>query len=127
LLSHASVLLYTVVPHIPLGMPMSIIEALRAGACVITPDAPEMRALCGSGFRPYHDAADIVRHVREIMAGGEAIEQERKSNREWATRQFCDPAQARIFHDELSTALVAWRTQRQAPSTPDDTRNGIAV
>jgi len=109
LLSRTSVLLYTLVPGTPLGMPMSVIEAMRAGACVVVPDLPEMRRLCGEGFRPYHNAADIVAHVREIMAGGEPIESERKTNREWAMQQFCDPARARMFHDELSAALVAWR------------------
>ncbi len=113
LLSHTSVMLYTVVPGIALGMPMSIIEALRAGACVITPDAPEMQALCGTGFRPYRDAADIVRHAREVMAGGAAIDAERKANRNWALQQFCEPAEARIFHDQLSAALTGWRTRRQ--------------
>ena len=51
LLARTSVLLYTVVPDALLGMPMSVIEALCAGACVVTPDRSEMRALCGEGFR----------------------------------------------------------------------------
>jgi glycosyltransferase involved in cell wall biosynthesis len=114
LLSRTAAMLYTVSPGVALGMPMSVIEALRAGACVITPDAPEMRELCGPGFRPYRDAADIVTQVRDIMAGGENIARERAANREWATLQYCDPARARIFHDELSAALVAWRELRQA-------------
>ena len=113
LLSGIAVMLYTVTPGIALGMPMSIIEAMRAGACVITPDAPEMRELCGPGYRPYQTAADIVAHVREIIAGGEKIAQEQKANREWATLQYCNPARAKIFHDELSAALVAWRAHRQ--------------
>jgi glycosyltransferase involved in cell wall biosynthesis/uncharacterized small protein (DUF1192 family) len=113
LLSRTSVLLYTVVQDIPLGMPMSIIEALRAGACVITPDAPELRSLCGDGFRPYHNAADICVHVREIMRGGELIENERRANQEWAMQRFCDPARGQAFHDELSAAVVAWRERRQ--------------
>ena len=113
LLSRTAALLYTAAPGTALGMPMSVIEALRAGACVITPDAPEMRELCGPGFRPYHDATDIVTQLRDIMAGGEKIAQEQKANREWATRQYCGPARAGIFHDELSAALVAWRQRRQ--------------
>jgi hypothetical protein len=113
LLSRTAVMLYTVLPGIALGMPMSVIEAMRAGACVITPDAPEMRELCGPGFRPYHDAADIVTHVREIMAGDEKIAAEQKTNREWAIAQYCDPAEGKIFHDELSAALLAWRVRRQ--------------
>jgi glycosyltransferase involved in cell wall biosynthesis len=113
LLSRTAAMLYTVLPGIALGMPMSVIEAMRAGACVITPDAPEMRELCGPGFRPYRDAADIVTHVREIMAGGAPVAQEQKTNREWATLQYCDPARGKIFHEELSAALVAWRELRQ--------------
>jgi glycosyltransferase involved in cell wall biosynthesis/uncharacterized coiled-coil protein SlyX len=114
LLSRTAVMLYTVAPGVALGMPMSVIEAMRAGACVITPDAPEMRELCGPGFRPYRDAADIVAHVREIMADGAHIAQEQQANREWAIAQYCDPARAKIFHDALSAALVAWRELRQA-------------
>ena len=112
LLSRTAVMLYTVAPDTLLGMPMSIVEALRAGACVVTPDAPEMQAICGAGYRPYHNAADIVTHVRDVMAGGDRIDNERKTNREWALQQFCDPARAQIFHDELSAALTAWRIRQ---------------
>ena len=90
-------------------MPMSIIEGLRAGACVVTPDCAPMRALCGEGFRPYHTADDIVAHVREVMAGGPAIEAERTRNRTSALARFCDPELGRRFHAELSDALTAWR------------------
>ena len=72
-----------------------------------------MRALCGDGFRPYNTAADIVRHVRDIMAGGPAIEAERRGNRAAALSRFCDPLLGRRFHDELSAAITAWRRQRQ--------------
>lgn len=113
LLSRTSVLLYTVTPGLPLGMPMSVIEGLCAGACVVTPDREEMRALCGAGFRPYRDAADIVRHVREIAAGGPAIAAERAANRRLGLARFCDPVHARRFHGELSAALTHWREQRQ--------------
>jgi glycosyltransferase involved in cell wall biosynthesis len=112
LLSRTSVLLYTQKPDTPdkqFGMPMSIIEGLRAGACVVTPDRPQMRALCGDGFRPYRSASDIVAHVREVMAGGPAIEAERARNRESALARFCDPELGRRFHAELSDAVTAWR------------------
>jgi glycosyltransferase involved in cell wall biosynthesis len=109
LLARTSVLLYTLRPNLPLGMPMSIIEALRAGACVVTPDSPEMLALCGDGFRPYRNVADIVAHVREVTAGGPAIEAERARNRANALARFCDPELGRRFHTELSQALAAWR------------------
>ncbi|WP_284946556.1 glycosyltransferase [Acidisoma cladoniae] len=113
-LSRTAVLLYTVVPDLPLGMPMSVIEGMRAGACVIAPDRPEMRALCGDGFRPYTTASDIVAHIREIMAGGDAIDSERHANRDRALACFCDPALGRRFHDELSAAVRVWRGNRDA-------------
>jgi glycosyltransferase involved in cell wall biosynthesis len=109
LLTRTSVLLYTAMPGVPLGIPMSVIEGLYAGACVITPDRPEMSALCGEGFRPYRTAADIVAHVREVMAGGPAIEAERQHNHESALARFCDPQLSRRFHAELSAAVTAWR------------------
>jgi glycosyltransferase involved in cell wall biosynthesis len=113
LLRKTSVLIYTVTSGLPLGMPMSVIEALYAGACVITPDSPEMKALCGDGYRPYRNATDIVAHAREIMQGGNTIEAERKRNHETACAAFCRPELGRIFHDELSAALTSWRLARQ--------------
>ena len=112
-LARTAVLIYTVQPGLPLGMPMSVIEAMRAGACVVTLDSPEMRGLCGDGFRPYNTAADIVAHVREIMAGGPSIEAERQRNRQAALRRFCDPALGKRFHEELSGAVTAWRMHCQ--------------
>jgi hypothetical protein len=113
LLARTSVLLYTVVPNLPLGMPMSVVEGLCAGACVVTPDRPEMQAMCGAGFRPYRNADDIVSHVREVMAGGPAIEAERVHNRDYALDRFCGPALGRRFHAELADAVTAWRGRRQ--------------
>ncbi len=113
LLRRTSVIIYTVVPGLPLGMPMSVIEALYAGACVITPDRPEMQALCGDGFRPYQTADDIVAHVREIMLGGDNIEAERRRNHERAKARFCAPELGQRFHQELSDALTNWRITRQ--------------
>ena len=113
ILARTSVLLYTVAPGLPLGMPMSVIEAMCAGACVVTPDRDEMKALCGSGFRPYRTAADIVAHVRDIIAGGPAIDLERQNNQAQAIARFCDPELGRRFHTELSAAVTAWREHRQ--------------
>ena len=92
---------------------MSVIEAMCAGACVVTPDRDEMKALCGSGFRPYRTAADIVAHVRDIIAGGPAIDLERQNNQAQAIARFCDPELGRRFHTELSAAVTAWRERRQ--------------
>ena len=109
LLGRTSVMLYTLDEGLPIGMPMSLIEALRAGACVVHPDRPELRHTAGPGFRGYVTVDDIVAHVREITAGGAAIDAERQANESWARSQFCDPALATAFHEELSSALERWR------------------
>jgi glycosyltransferase involved in cell wall biosynthesis len=114
LLARTSALVYTVKPNVPLGMPMSVIEGLRAGACVIVPEAASMEMLCGAGYRPYRTATDIVAHVRTIMAGGEAIDAERLANQNRARARFCDPTLGKRFHEELSAAVTAWRAERQA-------------
>jgi hypothetical protein len=109
LLARTSVLIYTVDDDQVIGMPMSIIEALRAGACVVHPDRPELRHVVGPGFRGYTTAADIVAHVKQIAAGGPEIDAERRANQEWARVQFCDPDLGRQFHRELADALEEWR------------------
>jgi len=109
LLARTSVLIYTVDEGQTIGMPMSLIEALRAGACVVHPDRPELRHVVGDGFRGYTTAADIVAHVQQIAAGGPEIEAERRGNEEWARAQFCDPVLGKRFHEELADALEEWR------------------
>lgn len=109
LLARTSVLLYMLDPAATVGMPMSIIEGLRAGACVVHPDRPEFAEVVGPSFRGYHGVDDIVEHVDQIVAGGPQIDAERRTNRDWAIASFCDPALGRQFQDELSSALEAWR------------------
>lgn len=109
LLSRTSVALYSLAEDATIGMPMSLIEALYAGACVVHPDRPELRHVVGPGYRGYRTAKDIADHVREIASGGPLIDAERSKNQEWARKQFCDPDLARRFHNELSAALAAWR------------------
>ena len=109
LLARTSVLIYTVDDNQTIGMPMSIIEALRAGACVVHPDRPEFRHVAGPGYRGYRTVDDIVTHVHEIAAGGPNIDAERQRNQTWAVAQFCDPALGERFHEEVATALEAWR------------------
>jgi len=109
LLSRTSVLIYTLEDGLPVGMPMSLIEALCAGSCVVHPDREEFHSVVGPGFRPYRTVDDIVVHVREIMAGGPRIDEERRANRAWAVANFCDPELGRRFHTEISDALEAWR------------------
>ena len=108
-LARTSALLYTLDEGERIGMPMSIIEALRAGACVVHPDREELRHVTGPGFRGYRDVDDIVAHVSEINAGGPAIEAERRRNRQWAIDQFCGPALGATFHAQLAQALEDWR------------------
>lgn len=109
LLGRTSVLLYTLDDGVRIGMPMSIIEALRAGACVVHPDRPELRSVAGPGYRGYTTVAELLDHVRTIVAGGPEIEAERRRNEAWAREQFCDPALGTRFHEELATALEQWR------------------
>jgi hypothetical protein len=109
LLAHTSVLLYTLDEGEGIGMPMSLIEAMRAGACVVHPDREELRGVVGPGFRGYRSVEDIVAHVREIHAGGSAIDAERERNQQWAREQYGDPAREAAFHQQLSDALQRWR------------------
>lgn len=108
-LRRASVVLYTVEDGTRLGYPMSLIEALRSGACVVHPDREELRAVVGPGFRGYRTAADIAEHVRAIVAGGPAIEAERAANVAFALERYCDPAAGERYHGELLDALEEWR------------------
>lgn len=113
ILARTAVLLYTLTPEARIGMPMSVIEGLRAGACIVAPDRPEMHDLCGPGLRPYSTAADIVRQVRHVAAGGPAIEAERAANRARALHRFCDPLLGARYHHQLATALTQWRDNQQ--------------
>jgi glycosyltransferase involved in cell wall biosynthesis len=108
-LCRSAVLLYTVRDGVKLGMPMAIIEAMRAGCCVVHADREELRHVLGSNWRPYRGVDDIVRHVREIAAGGRAIEAERASNREFALAQFCAPERGQQFYEEVAEALARWK------------------
>jgi glycosyltransferase involved in cell wall biosynthesis len=108
-LSRTAVLTYTVHDGVKMGMPMSIVEAMRAGCCVIHADREELREVLGTSWRPYRTVEDIVRHVREVMVGGPTIEAERQANRAFATEHFCAPERGRRFHTEVSEAIEAWR------------------
>ncbi|HEV1996563.1 MAG TPA: glycosyltransferase, partial [Candidatus Dormibacteraeota bacterium] len=109
LLSHGSAALYTVRDGEKMGMPMSIIEAMYAGCCVIHADREELRGVLGTSWRPYSTADDIARHVREVMAGGPAIDKERAANRAFATEHFCAPQLGQSFHADVSAAIERWR------------------
>jgi glycosyltransferase involved in cell wall biosynthesis len=107
----ASVLLYTLEPRSTMGYPMSIIEAVLCGTIPITPDRPESRAVVGPGVRTYRDVSDIQRHVREVAAGGPAVQNERLQLVRLAQRHR-DPAELVRLHDALRDQLTAWRASR---------------
>jgi hypothetical protein len=107
-LGRASTLLYTLEPDRPFGMPMSIIEGMLAGACIIAPEREEARLLVGEHLRTYVTVDDIVDHVQRIRAGGVAIEQARTELRARAVRMFTGPGTGRRFLAELRAAHQAW-------------------
>ena len=109
LLARTSVVLYTLGDDERIGMPMSLIEALRAGCCVVHPDREALRETVGPGYRGYRDIDGLVAHVQEIAAGGPAIDEERRRNEAWARERYGDPASGTRFHEELADALEQWR------------------
>jgi glycosyltransferase involved in cell wall biosynthesis len=124
LLMRTSVLVYTLRPEVGFAMPMSVVEALCAGCCVVLPDRPECREFAGPGFRGYRTADDIVRHVLEVRAGGPAIDAEREANRAWGRERFCDPELGRRFHAELLAAMDDMRAAAMGLPLPSLTGAG---
>jgi glycosyltransferase involved in cell wall biosynthesis len=107
-LSRAAALLYTLEPGRTFGMPMSIIEGMLAGTSVVAPDRDEVRALVGGHLRAYRTTEDIVGHVRAVVAGGPAVERERRELRARAERLFTGPETGRGFYAELLAAYRQW-------------------
>jgi glycosyltransferase involved in cell wall biosynthesis len=107
LLGRTSVLVYTLAPDAGFGCPMSVVEAMTAGACVVLPERPEVRRVFGPDVRTYATVDDIVHHVRTVMAGGPAVAEERERLRSWALERFCDPEIGKRFYDELARAVRA--------------------
>ena len=101
LLSRAALLVYTLEDGLVFGNPMSVVEAMAAGASVVLPERPETRAMVGPGFRGYRDASDIAAHAVEALRGGPAVEEEREQNRRRARELFCSPADSERFTAEL--------------------------
>ncbi|HEY3810113.1 MAG TPA: glycosyltransferase [Acidimicrobiales bacterium] len=110
-LSRSYVLIYTLDSQLPMGFPMSIIEAMLCGAIVIAPDRPEAHAIVGPHLRTFRGADDIVRHVHEVVKGGPELEAARRELVQRAQRHR-DPAELRRLHDALRDSLTAWRTPR---------------
>jgi glycosyltransferase involved in cell wall biosynthesis len=110
-MARASVLVYTLEPGASFGYPMSIVEAMLCGTIPITPDVPQARSVVGPDVRTYRDAEDIVRHTREVAAGGAKIERERAELVTTAQRHR-DPAALTLLHDLLRDRLTEWRVPR---------------
>jgi glycosyltransferase involved in cell wall biosynthesis len=110
-LARASVLVYTLEPGKSFGYPMSIVEAMLCGTIPITPDVPQARSVVGPNVRTYRVAEDIVRHTREVAAGGAKIERERAELVTTAQRHR-DPAALTLLHDLLRDKLTEWRVPR---------------
>lgn len=110
LMCRAAVLIYTLVPELPVAMPMSVVEGLCCGAAVIVPDTPEGHELAGRHARGYRTAEDIERHIREVLAGGPAIAAERRENMRYGRERFANRALFARFAEEVFTAVQRWRS-----------------
>lgn len=110
-IARASVLVYTLQTGATMGYPMSIVEAMLCGTIPIAPDRPEARAVVGPSLRAYRDSADIVRHIREVAKGGDAVEHERRALIQLAQRHR-DPVELVRLHDALRDGLTEWRAKR---------------
>ncbi len=115
LMCRAAVLIYTLVPEITMAMPMSVVEGLCCGASVIVPDTPEARAMAGPHARCYRTPEEIAAHVREAIAGGAAVEAERRENLRYGRERFANPALFAGFAEEVFAAVQRWRSARAAP------------
>ena len=105
LASRAAAIVYTLDPREPFGNPMSVVEGLCGGASVIVPDRPEAREMAGPAARFYSTEDDIVRHLREVLAGGPAVDAERSENRRHGIERFCDDTHPKRLLAEIEAAL----------------------
>jgi hypothetical protein len=110
--ARAAAVVYTIQDHLPIGNPMSIIEAMLSGASAVLPDRPDARAFGGPHSRYYRDADDLVLLLRELVDGGERVESEREANRAWGFQNHAAPELRKRFHAELTDAVAAWRAGR---------------
>lgn len=112
LLGRTALLVYSLQPGKPVGNPMSVAEGLCAGASVVVPDVPDMDRVAGPGARRYRHADDIVAHAREVLAGGPAVEEERRINREYGLATYAAPETPARFFSELQERVDAWWASR---------------
>jgi hypothetical protein len=110
LLERAAVLVYTLDDKQErFGQPSSIAEGLLSGAIVVVPERyPQIHLVAGPTARRYRDAADLTRHLREILGAGEALSAERTANRDWARSRYASPELRRRFADDVTEALNEW-------------------
>ncbi len=112
-LARTAVLVYTLAPEEPFGVPMSIIEGLCAGTSVVVPDRPGIEAVAGPHARRYRTADDIVGHADEVLAGGPVIEAEQQANRAFGLRTYADPSLRLRFAEELYQAVASYDAVRR--------------
>jgi hypothetical protein len=112
LMCRAAALIYTLVPEKQVAMPMSVVEGLCCGACVIVPGTPEGYESAGPHGRGYQTAEDITAHLREVLAGGPAIAAERRENMRYGREHFANPQLFERFAGEVFTAVQHWRSAR---------------
>jgi glycosyltransferase involved in cell wall biosynthesis len=112
LMCRAAAVIYTLVPEKQVAMPMSIVEGLCCGSSVIFPETPDARELAGPHARGYRTAQDIAAHVREVLAGGPAIEAERRENIRYGRERFANPELFARFAEEVFTAVQRWHAAR---------------
>jgi glycosyltransferase involved in cell wall biosynthesis len=104
-MARTSVFVYTLADDARMGYPMSVVEAMLCGAVVIAPDRPEAHEIVGPHLRTYRTAEDIERQVREVMAGGDAVEAARAGLRERAQRHRAPDEVGRLY-ESLRTAVA---------------------
>jgi len=108
----ASAFVYAVVPGMPWGEPMSIIEAMLCGTVVIAPDGPEARSPAGEELRIYRTAADTADHVEVVARGGPDVAAAREALRQRA-EQHRDRYRRGQLHRLVSDGLTEWKLRRR--------------